>query len=715
MRANKIQKLSRIAFLISVVTLSSIGVLADDYTSTFTNWISSGPAGGDIRALAVDPKDKDHLVVTTIDGQVYDSIDAGTSWRHLISVNNPSSPQVILDNVIIDSQDSMKIYVSGHKHKQPGGFYKTVDGGRTWKESPELHKQAVHALVQSNLDPNMLIAGTHDGIFISKNQGDTWEQLKGKTVPRTLDALAIDPRDVNTIYAGTWYRPYKTTDGGKTWRLIKKGMIDDSDVFAIDINSENPDHVIASACSGIYLSNDKGETWTQAKGIPSNSRRTRAILLNPGKPEYVYAGTTQGFWMSTNGGKNWKLTTKKSLEVNSIGVHPEQPNRVFLGTNNNGLMVSNDFGRTFSPQNGNFSSRFIYSITPDEQLKNRLYATTINTATGGGHIFVSSDLGRTWTDTSGNLDVGRVSASTLIQDRVNPMKLYIGTNSGIYKSLDRGRSWKRISPPKSKRRTRSSRRSKSKTAATATKGIIPALSGRINKIVHSDDATNGFIAATNSGLYMTDNVDKGWKMVALPVGVKNNVQTVYVQPNDSKSIWIGTATSGVLVSRDGGTTWSRTTAVRPGIPVSTIVTNPKDPNQVFVGTVQTVYKSSDAGRTWVRKGGGLPLGNYASIIINKDNPNDMFAGSALTSSGGIFHSTDAGETWKRIDSETDIASPRIWSLMFSPSNSNELLVATHSAGIYRITRTMELKQKPEENAAKVEKPAQVRTRISSLN
>ena len=42
----------------------------------------------------------------------------------------------------------------------------------------------------------------------------------------------------------------KTTDGGQNWKLVKKGMIDDSDVFAIDINADNPDNIIASACSG---------------------------------------------------------------------------------------------------------------------------------------------------------------------------------------------------------------------------------------------------------------------------------------------------------------------------------------------------------------------------------------------------------------------------------------------------------------------------------
>ena len=63
----------------------------------------------------------------------------------------------------------------------------------------------------------------------------------------------------------------------KHWRLIKDGMIDDSDIFAITIDPRNPDHIIASACSGIYDSQNKGEKWLKVNGIPSQSRRTRDI------------------------------------------------------------------------------------------------------------------------------------------------------------------------------------------------------------------------------------------------------------------------------------------------------------------------------------------------------------------------------------------------------------------------------------------------------
>jgi len=235
------------------------------------------------------------------------------------------------------------------------------------------------------------MAGTVHGVWISRNSGADWERFNSPTNPINVDSLAIDPRNTSTIYAGTWWRAYKSTDTGKSWRLIKDGMIDDSDVFAISIDPTNPDRVISSACSGIYDSLNAGEKWFKIQGIPSQSRRTRDILIHPSIPSNVYAATTEGFWMSSNGGKSWALTTQRNLEINSIAVHPDMPNRIFIGTNNYGVMVSNDGGRNFAQTNTSFTSRFTYSIIADKQQPNRMYAATRNIATGGGFLFLSTD------------------------------------------------------------------------------------------------------------------------------------------------------------------------------------------------------------------------------------------------------------------------------------------------------------------------------------
>jgi photosystem II stability/assembly factor-like uncharacterized protein len=507
------------------------------------------------------------------------------------------------------------------------------------------------------------------------------------------------------MYAGTTWRAYKTTDGGKNWRLIKNGMIDDSDVFAIEIDQKNPDHVVASACSGIYESFNKGEKWTKIQGIPSQSRRTRDIKLNPAIPGAYYAATTEGFWMSNAAGKAWMMTTSRELEINSIAVHAEEANRIFIATNNYGVMVSNDGGKNFEPTNGNFTSRFTLSVVPDIERPTRFYAATYNTATGGGFFFISDDAGVTWQPGMKNLIANRISPHTLLQDRTDPNTIYLGTNIGVFRSSDRGLSWTHLTPPKPKttpkKRVPAKRKAAVKSQAkpapvqppvvtepVATTGKVAALTEQINLLVHTEDGKNGIIAGTDSGLYRTYDINAGWEKIYFGDNLTTKVFSIYTSPAQPGIIWAGTATSGLMLSRDDGETWQKVAGVPQDAPVSAIVVDQKRPERIYVGTAQTLYVSRDGGRSWMRRGGNLPLGNYTSILINPLNTDEVLVASALEANGGIYQSADAGMTWKRVDTkEMNMASRRYWSMAFDPTDSNRILVGTHSSGIYRLERT----------------------------
>jgi photosystem II stability/assembly factor-like uncharacterized protein len=692
-------------FLLATVILTVLSVnlsfavesdTNNDVAASFKDWDVVGPSGGDVRVITVDPKDKNRLYISTLDGQIYTSADAGKSWSLLVNLNRP---QLVLDQLMVDPRDSKIIYTSGHRHKEPGGFFKTTDGGLTWKETKDLKKESVHAMTQSTFDPNLILVGTVNGVWISTDSGDNFKKIESATMPINIDSLAIDPRNTTTFYAGTWWRAYKTTDGGKSWRLIKNGMIDDSDVFAITIDRKNPDHVISSACSGIYESFNGGELWKKIQGIPSQSRRTRDIFQNPAKPGSVYAATTEGFWMTGDNGKTWSLTTRKDLEINSITVHPEDPNRIYIGTNNYGVMVSSDGGKNFAPTNDNFTSRFTYTLTPDNERPNRIYATTQNTTTGGGFVFVSNNGGQTWEQTR-SLDVERVAPFAFLQDGTNPNTLYLGTNLGIFRSLDRGLTWTQLTPPKpvTKKKPVAKKKTTAKTTVKpppvevvvtdpTTPALIPALTEKVKVLEHTADGKNGMFAGTNNGLYRTYDITKGWEKIPFGIGIDQNVFAVAVSPETPETIWVGTAVSGVIVSRDSGQTWQKAGGIPENVPVSSIVVDPKRPEYIYVGTSQTLYLSRDGGKSWTRRGGNLPLGNYTSILINPRNSNEIYTSSALETDGGIYFSNDAGQNWKRIDSKTmNLPSRRFWSLAFDPTDPNRIFAGSHSSGVYRIER-----------------------------
>lgn len=677
--------LQKLYALTMIVLTSAVITAASNDLKKFDDWSIVGPNGGDVRVVTIDPRNKNRLYVSTLDGQIHTSGDGGKTWSLLVNLNRP---QLVLDQLFVDSQDSNIIYASGHRHKEAGGFFKSADAGKTWKEAKELKSESIHSMTQSLNNPNILMVGTINGVWESKDKGDSWKKIKSDTMPINIDSMAIDPRDESTIFAGTWWRAYKSTDSGKTWRLIKDGMIDDSDVFAITVNPRNPDHIVASACSGIYESFNNGEKWAKIQGIPSQSRRTRDIVQHPSLEGVIYAGTTEGFWLSTNGGKTWSMTTQRNLEINSIAVHPSEPNKVFIATNNYGVMVSNDGGRNFSQTNDRFTSRFTYSITTDLEEPGRLYATTHNTATGGGFVFISSDAGRTWGQ-SKNLDVTRVSPFAIIQDRVDPKILYMGSNTGIFKSVDRGVNWFQVTAPKPVRAARSTKRSsRTKAAPQPVKvSTVPALTEKVKVLAYTQDGKNGFLAGTDSGLYRSYDISQGWEKLDLGVGIANNIFVITTNPQLPGTIWAGTSISGVLVSEDNGTTWRKVKGIPEGIPISSIRVDPQDPEKVYVGTLQTLYLTRDGGNSWVRRGGNLPLGNYTSILINPRNTNEVYVSSALQADGGIYFSEDAGQNWKRIDSKNlGLPSHRVWTLAFDPVDSNRIFAGTHSSGVYMIER-----------------------------
>ncbi|NOT46364.1 MAG: hypothetical protein HOP17_01250, partial [Acidobacteria bacterium] len=154
---------------------------------------------------------------------------------------------------------------------------------------------------------------------------------------------------------------------------------------------------------------------------------------------------------------------------------------------------------------------------------------------------------------------------------------------------------------------------------------------------------------------------------------------------------VGTATSGVIVSRDNGETWAQTGGAPDRVPISSIVIDPKRPNYIYVGSIHSLYLSRDGGRTWNRRGGNLPLGNYTSILIDPRNSDEVLVSSALENDGGVYYSKDAGMNWKRVDSkDLKLPSRRVWMMAFDPANADRIYAGSHSSGVYVINRNLDV-------------------------
>jgi photosystem II stability/assembly factor-like uncharacterized protein len=220
------------------------------------------------------------------------------------------------------------------------------------------------------------------------------------------------------------------------------------------------------------------------------------------------------------------------------------------------------------------------------------------------------------------------------------------------------------------------------------------LADAVNALVHMVDGETqkpGVFAATNSGLFKSYDPTKGWHKLSYGPGLDPRTTCVATNPKQPDTIWVGTQTSGVLVSRDAGTTWQRAEGIPSDFPVNVIAQDPQRPDSVYVGTKQAFYMSKDRGSSWSRRGGNLPFGDFTSILINPRNSDEIFVGNAYQISevgGGVYRTVNGGTSWVRIDpKQKRLPSQRIWALAFDAQDQNVLFVGSHSAGVYVVPRS----------------------------
>ena len=375
------------------------------------------------------PANHSHLYLGTATGWIYESVNSGSQWKRLARVGKRDD--LVLDNIVVDARDPKHLLVGAFMlDRADGGLYQSADGGKTWTITADMQGQSIRSLTDAPSNPAVIVAGTLKGVFRSTDSGAHWKMIsppENKEI-HEVESVAIDPLDPQTIYAGTWHLPWKTTDGGANWVSIKKGVIDDSDVFLIIVDPKSPLTVFASACSGIYKSEDGGENFRKVQGIPSTARRTRVLMQDPTHLETVFAGTTEGLYRTDDSGKSWTRTTGPEVIVNDVFIDPSDSRRVLLATERGGVLISDDGGSSFLPGNAGFSARQVTSFLSDAHRNGTLYAGLVNDKEWGG-VFVSPDGGLTWAQQSEGLNGRDVFSLGQAPDGT----VVAGTNHGIYR------------------------------------------------------------------------------------------------------------------------------------------------------------------------------------------------------------------------------------------------------------------------------------------
>ncbi|MFB3916400.1 MAG: WD40/YVTN/BNR-like repeat-containing protein [Terriglobales bacterium] len=595
-------------------------------------WIPLGPDGGDVRSLTYDPQNPDRIFLGTSAGQLYLSTNGGSSWTRFAHFGD--GDDYVLDHIIVEPGNSAHMFVGAWSIENDGGdVFRSRDGGRTWNVLNGIHGKSVRALKMAPSDTRILVAGALDGIFRSRDYGNTWERISPLNHEhiKNIESIAIDPRNPDIIYAGTWHLAWKTTDGGRNWHSIKRGVIDDSDVFSLIVDHSNPQVVYLSACSGIYKSENAAELFHKIQGIPFSARRTRVLQQDPVNAAVVYAGTTEGLWKTVDAGKTWKRMTAPNIIVNDVLVDPRHPSHVLIASDRSGVLASNDAAQTFHPSSRGFAHRQVSSVLVDRKDPQTLYIGLINDKEFGG-VFVSRNGGSDWRQLSAGL--GGRDVFTLRQTETGT--LIAGTNSGVYMlANDIWRPMNAIVEKKVFPAPAAKTRAKlKKVAAPRVQLTRSVLSSRVAQL---EVAPSKWFAATSSGLLISTDAGQSWHR-------GNGLgQLEFKSVCASGNLVLASTHTGVVISQDGGDTWSFTQLPRRVRHVQRVAVGPQ--SSLWIATHQGAFRSSDLGASWTLVSGGLPTGLIRSIYY------DQGAGRFLvvTGTGDLFASTDAGETWHRTE------------------------------------------------------------------
>ncbi|HET7104107.1 MAG TPA: transcriptional regulator, partial [Terracidiphilus sp.] len=528
----------------------------------------------------------DHLYLGTTNSWIYESTDGGSSWHRLSRLDDHDD--LIVDHILVDRAHPALVYAAAWTLGHPGGgLWISHDGGRTWVESSGMHGQSIRAFAQAPSSANILFAGTLEGVFRSLDAGATWTRISplNSREIHEVESLAVDPADPEIVYAGTWHLPWKTTDGGKSWHSIKRGVIDDSDVFSIVVDPGRPNVVYASACSGIYKSLNAGELFHKIQGIPSTARRTRVLRQDPVNHGIVYAGTTEGLYRTLDGGKTFHRLTGSGVIINDVFVDPANARRVLLATDRGGVLLSTDGGRHFAPSNQGFSGRKVEALLVDRGNPARIFAGVVNDKAYGS-FFESFDGGMSWKQAADGLDGRDVFALAQAPGGT----LLAGTNDGIFALEAGATAWQpRNTIANTLVKTQTERvRGTRVNIERQVKDKLRVLDGRVYAFALQKDV---WAAATAGGLFTSRDHGATWQGGPV-MGVAG-----YRSITAHGSLIAAARPDGVVLSKDSGESWWPMSVPTMLTRIHRIAFSPD--GTLWLGAREGVYFTRDKGRTWM--------------------------------------------------------------------------------------------------------------------
>ncbi|CAM1374193.1 WD40/YVTN/BNR-like repeat-containing protein [Tenacibaculum xiamenense] len=623
-------------------------------TSGGTKWepIFEKQVTASVGALAIQQSNPSVIWVGTGEGNprnslnggygIFKSLDAGKTWK---SMGLEKTRHI--HRIVIDPTNPNVVYVAAigspwGEHKERG-IYKTIDGGKTWKQILFNNiKTGAADLIMDPSNPNKLIAamwehkrdpwffksgGKGSGLFITHDGGDTWKKITDKEGFPKGDlgriGVAISRSNPNVIYALVESKKnalYKSEDGGFKWKKIndKNGIGNRpfyySEIY-VDPQNENRLYTIFTY---VNVSEDGGKNFKQlmpAYGVSNGVHPDHhAWWIHPEDGSFMIDGNDGGLNISYDKGKSWRFIGNLPVaQFYHINVDNEYPYNVYGGMQDNGSWrgpayvwkvqgIRNSywqeigFGDGFDVVPDKDDSRYGWAMSQQGFVSRYDYQTGNNYTVRPTHPDAEVKLRFNW---NAAINIDPFDNSTI----------YFGSQF-VHKSTDKGLTWEVISPDLSTN-------DKSKLKQSESGGLTM-------------DAT----------------------------GAENHCTVLVIEPSplEKDMLWAATDDGQIHITQNGGTNWTNVSANIKGLPANSWVTQIKASNKnkgeaLLVANdyrrfnyTPYAYRTKDYGKTWERIVKEGDVESYTLCIVEDlETPNLLFLGT----DDGLYVSVNAGKKWTK--------------------------------------------------------------------
>ena len=713
------------------------------------SWQFLGPrniSGRCTDVAVIGPRGRSYVIyAATASGGLWKTLNEGTSWQPVLenaastSMGDvavaPSNP-----NIVWAGTGEANIYRSS----QAGiGVYKSVDGGATWQHAGLANTSTIARIVIHPKDPDVVYVAASGrewtrnperGVFQTTDGGRTWAQvLKVDDQTGAID-LVMDPTDPNTLYAATWQRTRlkwndprtlpgytgsgirKSTDGGKTWRAIDKGLpapdrrgrigldlclarpsvlyaLVDNYEIAREPTEEEKNDAYGLPSSGfvkgatVYRSDDRGESWTQVSGLTPEQKALMErhsgtfgwvfgqVRVDPADPNTVYALGVR-LHASTDGGRTFKALDTPGVDHHGLWIDPQNSDYL-VSAYDQGLAISYDRGRTWKDSHLALPASQFFNVSYDMDTPFRVYGSMQDHGSFRARVDLSA--GRDHIRAVDFEEAPGGEGSTHAIDPLDPETVY---SSGFYGTLTRSRV------PAS-------------GIGVTQKWLLPArypeegpFRGQWLAPTILSPSNPHIVYHGMQQLLMSRDRGDTWEAISpdLTHGTGSEkgdiayhtIFTISESPLRFGLVYAGTDDGRVHVTKDGGKTWVEAmSGIAPRRWISRIVASAFDLGTVYMTQngkrdddfTPYVWKSADYGRTWASLATGVPTG---PVNVIREDPVDrkiLYLGTDT----GVYVTTDGGASWAVLG--RGLPATFVHDLVVHPRD-NVLVAATHGRGMW---------------------------------